>query len=640
MALPKKNQLFQFEVPMVLSTDFASVKSNLTASQFNAGTRKFFGLNHGSSAAITSGAISKVGSLVRSGVFRVTVKPAECNYDRVRFAFDGVTSCAFQMIVENFMDSDDSDLASNITAVASQLLLVKSMVSDAMSAAQQGNSRVAVANSRVLVNKSVISDIYSMLSDFQSDFQSRVPKLVATNSQLSDIISDLISKAATATQLASRVWSNATGAAVASQVLVIKSQASDLASKLSDVESNLLSFLATTGVQLNTSVMSDIRSAISAGATGALTVSDISDIASAVKVALASLITTTGVNLNTSVMSDIRSAITAAPTVTVSDISDIASAVKVALASLITTTGVNLNTSVMSDIRSAVNAVTVNLTASDISDIASAVVAAVTVTLTQVNSRVLLVQSYVSDLQSKLSDVESNLLSFLGTTGVQLNTSVMSDLRSAISAGGTGALTVSDISDIASAVRATMASDLSDILSSTQQVNSRVLVSKSMVSDIYSLLSHVDSNLQSRIPKAVATNSQLSALVSDLQSSLSDMQSDFNSQLSSIQSDLDNVQTRIPTLANAILLNLSAGTMKAGTVDTAGFSPTTTEFESDDIITATTGHWNGRSIIFTSGTLQNQATSISNYSLIGGRGHFTVVALTSAPADNVTFIIV
>ena len=35
----------------------------------------------------------------------------------------------------------------------------------------------------------------------------------------------------------------------------------------------------------------------------------------------------------------------------------------------------------------------------------------------------------------------------------------------------------------------------------------------------------------------------------------------------------------------------------------------------------------------------NQAAIITDYALTGGRGHFTVTALTSAPADNVTFAI-
>lgn len=93
-------------------------------------------------------------------------------------------------------------------------------------------------------------------------------------------------------------------------------------------------------------------------------------------------------------------------------------------------------------------------------------------------------------------------------------------------------------------------------------------------------------------------------------------------------------------LAAAVRLGLSAGTMVAGTVDHAGFTATTTIFEADDITTAAADHYNGRTIIFTSGTLQYQATTIQDYALNGGRGRFTVAALTSAPADNVTFIII
>ena len=92
--------------------------------------------------------------------------------------------------------------------------------------------------------------------------------------------------------------------------------------------------------------------------------------------------------------------------------------------------------------------------------------------------------------------------------------------------------------------------------------------------------------------------------------------------------------------AAAVRLALSAGIIIPGTVDTAGFAATTIEFEADDITTAAADHYNGRVIIFTSGSLIGQATSISDYSLATGRGHFTVPALTAAPADNVTFIIV
>ena len=85
---------------------------------------------------------------------------------------------------------------------------------------------------------------------------------------------------------------------------------------------------------------------------------------------------------------------------------------------------------------------------------------------------------------------------------------------------------------------------------------------------------------------------------------------------------------------------LASANMLPGTVDTGAFTPTTTQFEADDITEATADHFIGRIIIFTSGDLQYQATTITDYALSGSNGHFTVVALTEAPANNGTFIII
>ena len=101
---------------------------------------------------------------------------------------------------------------------------------------------------------------------------------------------------------------------------------------------------------------------------------------------------------------------------------------------------------------------------------------------------------------------------------------------------------------------------------------------------------------------------------------------------------INTVTINSPTFTTK--LNLSVGTIVPGTVDTGSFAPTTTQFEADDITEATADHYNGRVIIFTSGALQNQATTISDYVLSGSNGKFTVVALTEAPANNDTFIIV
>ncbi len=76
-----------------------------------------------------------------------------------------------------------------------------------------------------------------------------------------------------------------------------------------------------------------------------------------------------------------------------------------------------------------------------------------------------------------------------------------------------------------------------------------------------------------------------------------------------------------------------------GTIDDT-VAPSTTEFEADDITEATADHFIGRIIIFVTGVLQDQQTDITDYALNGGRGHFTVTALTEAPSDGDTFVIV
>jgi len=90
----------------------------------------------------------------------------------------------------------------------------------------------------------------------------------------------------------------------------------------------------------------------------------------------------------------------------------------------------------------------------------------------------------------------------------------------------------------------------------------------------------------------------------------------------------------------AARLALSAGQIVPGTVDTASTASTTTTFEADDITEATADHYNGRIVVWTSGVLAGQATDITDYSLVGSNGSFTVTAMTEAPGNNDTFIVV
>jgi len=89
-------------------------------------------------------------------------------------------------------------------------------------------------------------------------------------------------------------------------------------------------------------------------------------------------------------------------------------------------------------------------------------------------------------------------------------------------------------------------------------------------------------------------------------------------------------------------LNKSALQILAGTVDTVTntHTPTTTEFQADDIVEATTNHFVGRWVFFTSGVLFQQAREITGYAQVGGIGQFTTVAFTEASSDDDTFIVV
>lgn len=98
-------------------------------------------------------------------------------------------------------------------------------------------------------------------------------------------------------------------------------------------------------------------------------------------------------------------------------------------------------------------------------------------------------------------------------------------------------------------------------------------------------------------------------------------------------SQIDGVDEHVEKFA------ASVNVIAYGTVDTAGFTSTLTEFETSSITTAAADHWIGRVCIFGTGTLAQQATIVTDYALASGRGHFTVSALTSAPANAVQFVI-
>ena len=120
-----------------------------------------------------------------------------------------------------------------------------------------------------------------------------------------------------------------------------------------------------------------------------------------------------------------------------------------------------------------------------------------------------------------------------------------------------------------------------------------------------------------------------------------------------IDAILVDTGTTIPaTLANGVntlsiagnvnaanLLSLTAKQMVEGTVDTGSFTATTNQFQSDTGgLSSVDDHYVGRLCLWTSGTLQYQVADITAYD--GTNKRFTCTDLTSAPANDVTFVLV
>jgi hypothetical protein len=122
--------------------------------------------------------------------------------------------------------------------------------------------------------------------------------------------------------------------------------------------------------------------------------------------------------------------------------------------------------------------------------------------------------------------------------------------------------------------------------------------------------------------------------------------------LTTAQADLDDVQTRLPAAlvggrmsSDAIAisgsapaadkLELGALAMDTGAAVTGTLS--TTEMTTD-LTEATDDHYNGRTLLWTSGPLLRQATAITDY--VGASKKLVFTAVTEAPVAGDTFIIV
>lgn len=99
-----------------------------------------------------------------------------------------------------------------------------------------------------------------------------------------------------------------------------------------------------------------------------------------------------------------------------------------------------------------------------------------------------------------------------------------------------------------------------------------------------------------------------------------------------------NVDTVGGSATNAANLAAVSSASITGTSDNTGFTATSTTMDST-ITEATTDHFKGRIINFTSGALLGQSSDITGYSLVSGRGRFVFTALTEAVPNGTTFVI-
>jgi hypothetical protein len=515
------------------ATDFATPESALSA----ATKIKIYGKVRGATGVnfVSSGTgsltndIQHVGASAL-GIYTIALAKADLSdasaawYDQYIISLSA-TGAAYQtLIVDGGID--DSYL-SNIGSYVSNLISYLSNVASYMS--------------------NVESYLSNAVSDLQSDFQSRVPKAVATNSQLSDLHSDLRSYLVLVSDAISDMHSDLRSQIAASG----GATTSAIAAKVwSDFESKI------------GSTTSDVFSALAAGAAGATT----SAIAA-------------------KVWSDYQSKVGASPSQVYSYISNMLSNIS----------------AVLSDVRSDVSDMHSDLIV--MSDILSNTYSGVTV----LQSRISSTAATASDLASKIwaqkyTDASNVKASTFGSM-VRLTASRVSDVQSYLAAMS-GAISdidsavSSQYSDIASKVGAATSPSAiaarvwSDYGSKVGQTPSQVYSYTShLLSYLSAVLSDFQSDFQSRVPKAVATNSQLSDLHSDLRSYLAGMSgavSDIDSALTSQYSDLASKigavsvalsASDIADISSQIIAGL--GTVDANVVEVTGIPVTGTGTTSD-----------------------------------------------------------
>ena len=145
----------------------------------------------------------------------------------------------------------------------------------------------------------------------------------------------------------------------------------------------------------------------------------------------------------------------------------------------------------------------------------------------------------------------------------------------------------------------------------------------------------------------------LGAIKTDTAAILVDTATTIPGTITTLQADTDDIQTRLPAALSGGRMDsdmnaLSTSTDAANKLEASaeviisgsatGVTLSTTQMSADGFTEATDDHFNGRVIIWTSGVLLGQATDITDYT--GATQTFTFTAVTEAPSNNNTFVLV
>lgn len=525
-----------------------------------------------------------------------------------------------------------SFVVQQIQGLSNHASVTSDIVSDAHSAALRAQSLASDAHSMAVANSAILSDIYSALSNFDSKFDSRISS-AAVN--LDSAVSAI---------WAAKYTGNSVASSFGSLISDIYSRLALTQSNVSDIQSALDSQFTYVSAALS-DFQSDMKSEFD-GVTFSLDASDISDIVSGVWSAkyntysnvnsgIASFLVQNTQQFSNmlSNISDIVSDAHSAAILAASHASNVESALDsqfVYLSAAIS--------DAHSDIKSGIGGISVALTASDISDIASQVVAAISpsdiasavwgehwavhsavassfgsflVQQTQgasnllsnisliasdAHSAAILAASHASNAasaasaaRSEISNIESALDSQFAYLSAALS-DFQSDVKSEFD-NLTFSISASDVSDIASAVwgehwaahSAAASSFGSFVVQQTQGMSNQLSGASAVLSDTYSLVSNVESALDSQF--AVESNylSNISAQVSDAHSAAilaashasnaASAASAARSEISNVESALDSQFAVITSAISDIESQIDAGvSIGTGGITTASFA--------------------------------------------------------------------